>query len=439
MKAQTTISHEVELEGRGLFTGESVSMRMRPGEPHTGISFIRSDQFPPVCIEACVRNVSKRARRTSLRNGAAAIETVEHCLGACAGLGIDNLRIEVNGSEVPGLDGSSLPFVERLRAAGIRELDAACEVFTISDVVRVADGDSEVIALPPLDPASEVLEVTYDLDYGPEHPVGRQHYRAVITPESFEANIAPARTFVLKEEAEQLRAQGLGQHLTYADLLVFDENGPIENTLRFPDECVRHKILDLIGDIMLLGCRVVGRIYARKSGHALNHALVRSLEEQRETRKREVFRTRRPELDIHHLQRILPHRYPFLMLDRIIEIEGSKRAVGLKNVTINEAFFQGHYPGDPIMPGVLVIEALAQIGGVLLSQELEHKGKVAVLLSLDKVKFRRAVRPGDQLILEAKAIRVRSTTGHIKGRALVAGELVAEAEIKFILTDAESH
>jgi len=264
-------------------------------------------------------------------------------------------------------------------------------------------------------------------------------YRVVVTPESFEANIAPARTFVLEREAAELRAAGLGSHLGYQDILVFGENGSIENPLRFPDECVRHKILDLLGDMALLGRPIVGRIYARKSGHSLNHALVRALREQYETRKREEFLYQRPVIDIHQLQRILPHRYPFLMIDRIIEIDGSRRVVGLKNVTINEAFFQGHYPGDPIMPGVLIIEALAQIGGVLLSQELEHKGKVAVLLSLDKVKFRRAVRPGDQLILEAEAVRVRSSTGHVKGRARVGGDLVAEAEIKFILTDAEVH
>jgi UDP-3-O-[3-hydroxymyristoyl] N-acetylglucosamine deacetylase/3-hydroxyacyl-[acyl-carrier-protein] dehydratase len=191
--------------------------------------------------------------------------------------------------------------------------------------------------------------------------------------------------------------------------------------------------------MMLLGRPVVGRIFARKSGHSLNHALVRALLDQDDARQREAMLGRKPEYDIRRIQRTLPHRYPFLMVDRVVEIEGTKRVVGVKNVTINEAFFQGHYPGDPIMPGVLIIEALAQIGGVLLSQELEHKGKVAVLLSLDNVKFRRPVRPGDQLILEAEAIRIRSSTGHVKGRARVAGELAAEAEIKFILTDAESH
>jgi len=429
----------VELEGRGLFTGEPVAMRVRPGSPNTGIWFVRTDQSPPISVAAVVENVSKRSRRTSLRNGTVAIEAVEHCLSACAGLNVDNLQIELNATELPGLDGSCQPFVEQLRSAGICEQEAVQEPYVVQDVVRVVEGDCELVALPPLDPQSETLEIAYDLDYGPKGPIGRQMYRVALTPESFEANIAPARTFVLEREATDLRAAGLGSHLSYQDILVFGDSGPIDNSLRFPDECVRHKILDLLGDMALFGRPVVGRIYARKSGHSLNHALVRALREQHEVREREAFLHQAPVIDIHHVQRILPHRYPFLMIDRIIEIEGSRRVVGLKNVTINEAFFQGHYPGDPIMPGVLIIEALAQIGGVLLSQELEHKGKVAVLLSLDKVKFRRAVRPGDQLILEAEAIRVRSNTGHVKGRARVAGDLVAEAEIKFILTDAETH
>lgn len=439
MRRQHTIDHDVELEGRGLFTGEPVSIRARPGAPDTGICFVRTDQSPPIRILALVENVSKRARRTSLRNGTVAIETVEHWLSACAGLGIDNLQLELNANELPGVDGSCLPFVETLHRAGICEQEAEVRPHLISDVIRVVDGDNELVALPPLKPDSELLEIAYDLDYGSANPIGRQHFRCIVTPETFEANIAPARTFVLEQEAEALRATGLGTHLDYRDILVFGKDGPIGNDLRFPDECVRHKVLDLIGDLKLLGRPLVGRIVARKSGHSLNHELVRALAEQFDAKRHESLLGRVPTIDIHQLQRILPHRYPFLMIDRVIEIEGTHRVVGIKNVTINEPFFQGHYPGDPIMPGVLVIEALAQIGGVLLSQELEHKGKVAVLLSLDKVKFRRAVRPGDQLLLEAESIRVRTNTGHIRGRARVSGELVAEAEIKFILTDAESH
>lgn len=414
-------------------------MRVRPAEPFSGISFVRTDQTPPILIPARVENVSKRARRTSLRNGTIAIETVEHCLSACAGLRLDNLIIELDANEVPAMDGSCREFVEKFRASGICAQPADSEPFVIREISRVVDGDAELIALPPLDPTSDVLEISYDLDYGLGGPIGRQTYQVRVTPESFEANIAPARTFVLEREAAGLREAGLGMHLTYEDVLVIGQDGPIDNQLRFPDEYVRHKILDLIGDLYLFGGRIVGRIHARKSGHALNHELVRELRKRYETQQREALHTKAPNLDIRRIQRILPHRYPFLMIDRVVNIEGSKRIVGIKNVSINEPFFQGHYPGDPIMPGVLIIEALAQLGGILLSQELEHKGKVAVLLSLDKAKFRRAVRPGDQMVLEVEAIRVRANTGHVRGWARVQGELAAEAEIKFILKDAESH
>lgn len=412
-------------------------MRIRPDAVYAGIVFVRTDQSPPIRIPARVENVSKRARRTALQNGSVAVETVEHCLSACSGLEIDNLRIELTGNEVPAMDGSCLPLVKRMRDVGICEQDALREVCTVTEMIRIVDGDAEIIALPPLDSEKEQLEITYDLDYGSSGPIGRQIHQITVSPERFETNIAPARTFVLRQEAEALLAAGMGKHLTHADLIVFGDDGPIDNELRFPDECVRHKILDIIGDLALLGCPIVGRIHARKTGHNHNHALVRALRAQRSATEQLSLLTQPPQMDVERIQRILPHRYPFLMVDRIVELKGSERAVGVKNISFNEPFFQGHYPGNPIMPGVLVIEALAQMGGILLSQELEHKGKIAVLLSLDKVKFRRAARPGDQLLLEVETIKVRSSTGHIRGRARVAGELAAEAEIRFILKDAE--
>lgn len=428
----------MELEGRGLFTGVPVLLRFRPGAPHSGIWFVRTDQSPPIRIAATVDNVTKRARRTSLRNGTVAIETVEHCLSACAGLGIDNLEIELNADELPAGDGSGMPFLERLDGAGLEEQDALRDPYIITEVTRVVDGDAELVALPPLVDGNEVLELWYDLDYGAGSPIGRQVFGTTLTPENFRAGLASARTFVLEEEAKQLRAAGLGSHLSARDILVFGPTGPIDNELRFPDECVRHKVLDLIGDLTLLGRPIVGRVHARKSGHALNHALVRALLEKENASHQSAQLRGEAAVSIHRIQRILPHRYPFLMVDRIVELDGTRRAMGIKNVSINEPYFQGHYPGDPIMPGVLIIEALAQVAGVLLSQALEHKGRVAVLLALDKVKFRRPVRPGDQLVLEVESVRVRSSTGHVRGRARVGSELAAEAEIKFVLTDAES-
>ncbi len=434
---QRTIQNPVETEGRGLFTGESVVLRFKPAPPHSGIVFDLLGHNEPVRISATVDNVTKRARRTSLRNGTYAIETVEHCLAACTGMEIDNLIIELTGHEVPSLDGSSRNFIDLIQKAGIDTQDAQRELYVIGEMIRVHDNDAELIALPPLPGGGETLEIHYVLDYGPDSPIGYQSYVVRLSPETFTREIASSRTFVLEQEAMYLRSQGLGTHLTYNDIVVYGKNGPIENELRFPEECVRHKILDLIGDLRLLGQMIAGRIYARKSGHALNHELVRRFVGLRRKLKLQDRLSTRPNLDIRQIQRILPHRYPFLLVDRVLEIEGSKRAVGVKNVTFNESFFQGHYPGQPIMPGVLILDAMAQMGGILLSQELDLKGKVAVLISLDKVKFRRPVVPGDQLIIEVEALRVKLRTGHVRCRATVGGEPAAEAIIKFMMADAE--
>ena len=434
MSQQRTIQNEAELSGRGLFTGFPVTVRFKPAPPGSGITFIRTDQPEPVRIAARLDNLSKRARRTSLRNGTASIETVEHCLAAARGLGIDNLIVELDNAELPAADGSSLPFVESLQQAGFVEQAAERQVLQITAPVRIHEGDAELVAWPG---EPDRLEIIYELDYGPASPIGHQIHRFRLDTSGFIEQIAPSRTFVLEDEAEQLRAAGLGLHLTYADILVIGRDGPIENAYRYQNECVRHKILDLVGDLMLAGCFVCGKIYARKSGHHLNHELIRRLIETRDRERADRHLVRRPELDIRHVQRILPHRYPMLLVDRVIEIDGDRRAVGIKNVTINEPFFEGHYPRQPIMPGVLIIEAMAQLSGILLSQKLEHTGKVAVLLSLDKVKFRRPVIPGDQLVMEANNVRVKARTGQTLCRATVGGELAAEAMIRFMLVDVE--
>ena len=417
-----------------MFTGLPVTVRFKPAPPGSGITFVRTDQPDPVRVVARLENLSKRARRTSLRNGTASIETVEHCLAAVRALEIDNLIVELDNAELPALDGSSLPFVEALQRAGLVIQEAERQILQITEPVRVNEGDAELVAWPG---EPEKLEIIYELDYGADSPIGQQIQRFALDAAGFIAQIAPSRTFVTEEEAGQLRAAGLGTHLTYADVLVIGPTGPIENTYRYPNECVRHKILDLVGDLMLAGCFVCGKIYARKSGHHLNHELIRKLLEIRERGRLEQRLTRAPEIDIRVVQRILPHRYPMLLIDRVLEVDGDRRAVGIKNVTINEPFFQGHYPRQPIMPGVLIIEAMAQLSGILLSQKLEHTGRVAVLLSLDKVKFRRPVVPGDQLMIEAQTVRVKARTGETECRATVGGELAAEAGIRFMLVDVE--
>lgn len=434
MSRQQTIGREVELSGRGLFTGLPATVRLKPAPAGSGVVFVRCDQPQPVRVAARLENLTKRARRTSLRNGTVAIETVEHCLAALRGLGVDNAVVELDNAEMPAGDGSARPFVEALTQAGLQEQEAERRWVEISEPVRVSDGDAELLAWPG-EPGR--LEIIYELDYGESSPLGRQIQKFTLTRDAFVDEVAPARTFVTAEEAQQLRAMGLGTHLTYQDILVIGPDGPIENQYRFPNECVRHKILDLIGDLMLLGGFVCGRIYARKSGHNLNHELVRRIAEQRSQQRLDDQIGGTAKLDVRSVQRVLPHRFPMLMVDRVIELEGDRRAVGIKNVTINEPYFQGHYPRQPIMPGVLLIEAMAQLGGILLSQKLEHTGKVAVLLSLDKVKFRRPVTPGDQVILEAVQRRAKALMGEVHCRALVRGELAAEANIRFMLVDAD--
>lgn len=434
MTQQQTIAGTAEVTGRGLFTGEQVSVRFRPAPPDAGIVFVRSGGPAPARIRAHVSNVTKRARRTSLRNGTLAIETVEHCLAALHGLGIDNAEVELSGGEMPGGDGSSSCYVEPLKEAGIQIQDAVRKPLVIQETLRVADGDAELIAVPT---ETNDLNILYDLDFGPDGRVPRQIYAIRLSEETFCNEIAEARTFLFEEEARQFQAAGLGKHLTYADIVVIGPNGVVENEFRQPDECVRHKVLDLIGDLYLLGRPLYGKVLARKSGHTQNHELVRRLVQSigRQDRRNRLRST--AAFDAQQLRRILPHRYPFLLVDRVVEIEGDRRAVGIKNVCINEPYFQGHYPSQPIMPGVLIIESMAQLAGILLSQKLEHTGKVAVLLSMDHVKFRRPVLPGDQLVLEAETLRVKARTGHVRCRALVNDELVAQAEIKFMMVDAE--
>ncbi len=298
--------------------------------------------------------------------------------------------------------------------------------------VQVTHDDATLAALPG---PTDHLEIIYAFEA--EAPVGRQTATFRLGDDDFASQLAPARTFVFEHEARELRARGLGKHLTPRELLVIAPGGPVDNQFRFGDECARHKLLDLIGDLYLVGRPIRGRIVASRSGHALNHLLARKLLEQENNYSRQNLVHRDAEMDIRRIQRILPHRYPMLLVDRVVEIVGDTKAVGIKNVTFNDIFFQGHYPGTPIMPGVLIVEAMAQLGGLLLSQKLEHTGKLAVLLSMDKVKMRHPVVPGDQLLLEAITVRVKSRTGHVRCKAFVEDKLACEADIKFMLVDAE--
>ena len=435
MNNQKTIAKETVVADKGLFSGNDVVLRMKPADVDHGIEFIRVDLDPPVSIPLDIDKVTQRMRRTALCVGEAYIETIEHFMGAVNALGITNLIVEIDNVEMPNIDGSCHPFTEAFLEAGIIEQSKKVQPFVITEPITVKEGDAVLYALPD---KSDELTVIYELDYSESEPlIGRQLYRYHHSQENFVSQISPARTFILQKEAEHFSKQGIGAHLTGKDVLVIGPEGPLDNEFRFQDECVRHKIADLLGDIMLLGRPIHGRIVAYRSGHSTNHKLVHELLSVAEKQKEKKTASSDTVLDIRKIQKILPHRYPFLMVDRVISIEGDKRAVGIKNVTMNEPFFQGHFPGTPIMPGVLIVEALAQMSGLLFAQRLEHTGQLAVLLSMDKVKMRKAVVPGDQLILEVEAVRIKSRTGDCKCKAMVGDQLAAEAQIRFMLVDAD--
>jgi UDP-3-O-[3-hydroxymyristoyl] N-acetylglucosamine deacetylase/3-hydroxyacyl-[acyl-carrier-protein] dehydratase len=360
---------------------------------------------------------------------------VEHVLAAVSGLQVDNCLIEIDAAETPGCDGSSLAFVEAIQEAGIVAQDRARESLAVDRPISVRDGLSTLTALPS---DGEKLTLAYNLDYGRHTPIGSQSFYLDISPESFREDLAPCRTFLMAAEAEALRQAGIGSRTTPADLLIFGPEGPIDNTLRFPEECARHKMLDMLGDLALLGKDLAGHVVAYRSGHQHNAELVRKLLEAIEEQAKPCAPAPEPPcLDVRAIMELLPHRYPFLLVDRVLEIEKGRRIVALKNVTCNEPFFQGHWPGRPIMPGVLIVEALAQAAGVLIAQQVDPKQNSAVIASIDEVKIRRPVVPGDQLRLRVDLVRGKSRTVEVRGIAMIGDHLAAEAKIRFVIVSHE--
>src|SRR5262245_38668497 len=429
-RAQRTVQKEGAVRGVALHSGVQGNVRVRPAPADAGVVFVRVDLPGAPRIPAAVAHLSTQSRRTALvGEGGAEVHTVEHFLACCHGLRIDNLVVETTAAEMPGLDGSGEEWVKLLRSLGVAEQRATRREITVEEPVAVAAGPDVSLAAFPYERG---LKVSYTLDYA--HPfLGVQHVAFDLSEDVFAEQIAPARTFVLEAEAEGLRKAGLGRGATLENTLVVGEAGVVGNAPRWPDEFARHKVLDLLGDLFLVGADVRGHVLAHRSGHAANLRLASRLVDT-ERQKEQEGRTRRPTgLDALQIRRILPHRYPMLLVDRVVEIEGFRRAVGLKNVTVNEPFFEGHYPDQPIMPGVLIVEALAQLAGLLLLRKLELTGRVPVLLSIDRVKFRRAVVPGDQIRLEAETLRLSGERGRVQCRASVNGQLAAEARLNFAL------
>lgn len=434
-RPQRTLKAAVEYRGVGLHSGKEIRIKLMPAEAGTGVTFVRTDIEDQPEVRAHGSNMRARERRTCLQSGRAEVYTCEHLLAALYALGIDNVQVEIDGEELPGMDGSALEFLRGLKDAGMAELKTPRQLYSVKQPIYVRDGNASLVALP----GSGRLTVEYHLDYpGRNGSLGatRQTVGFELTAEAFERDIAPARTFVFEHEVEALRAAGLGKGANPQNTLVVGPKGVRDNELKWEDELARHKVLDLLGDLATAGVDLDAHIIATRSGHGQNMKLVQRLVEEMEREQEQGDAPRETGLEIREILSLLPHRYPFLMIDRVIELDGFKRAVAIKNVTINEPFFQGHWPDQPIMPGVLQLEAMAQLAGVLLLRKLENTGKLAVLWSIDKVKLRGAVVPGDQLRIEVETIRAKPQVGHVQARCKVAGKLVAEAQLKFTLVDA---
>ena len=433
--AQKSLKQAVEFRGVGLHSGKETAVEIRPADAGHGITFIRSDLDGQPEVSASGAYLKPRERRTCLKNGPAEVYTVEHLLAAMWAMDIDNAEVLIDGEEVPGLDGSALQFVESIQAAGLREQRSPRRVYEVREPIYVREGNASLVALP----GSGGLSIDYHLDYPTSNGADptRQTVSVRLTPESFAEDIAPARTFVFEHEVDALVAAGLGKGANSQNTLVVSPGGAVkDNELRCNDELARHKILDLIGDLATVGQRLNAHIIATRSGHSLNMKLVQRLQEVIEEEENRGELVPQSALDIREILNLLPHRYPFLFIDRVIELDGYKRAVAIKNVSYNEPFFQGHWPGQPTMPGVLQLEAMAQLSGVLLLRKLANTGKLAVLWSIDKVKLRGFVGPGDQLRIEVETLRLKPSVGHVQARCKVAGRLVAEAQLKFTLVDA---
>ncbi|MES2125585.1 MAG: UDP-3-O-acyl-N-acetylglucosamine deacetylase [Gemmatimonadota bacterium] len=421
--ARRTLSGSAELTGTGLHTGATTTVRLSAGEPGTGIRFRRNDLPGMPTIPARSGQVDATERRTGLAAGTATVQTVEHLLAAAHALQLDDLLIELDGPEPPIVDGSFLPWLDALEAAGISEREGDPAMVRVMQPFTVEEGDATYVVAP-----GKGLRITATIEW--DHPIiGRQSGSFDIDASGFRREIAAARTFGFVHEVAALQERGLLQGASPEMAVVLSETEVATGELRWPDEFVRHKIGDILGDLALLGARIEGHIIADRPSHQGNIALARAL-------ARQSVRTDPTSIDVNRIMSVLPHRYPFLLVDRIVEIEPGVRLVGLKNVTINEPFFQGHFPGHPIMPGVLIVEAMAQAGGMLLMDHFDDpQSKVVYFAAIDNVKFRKPVLPGDQLRFEIDVVQFRGRVCRIRGEAFVDGRRVCEADMTAQVVD----
>ncbi len=432
---QRTVGDKGEMTGTGLHSGEAATIVFVPAPPNTGIIFrVKTDQGTTE-IPAIIENVPADhggRRNTKLVADGVEIQTVEHVMSALSGMGFTNCYVDLDGPEPPEpKSGSTLGYVEILESVGIVNQGLPANFFQIDVPMSWRDGDISLDAQP-----CDTYRLTCVIEYD-DPLIGVQEFTCDLTPDLYKREIAPCRTFAMRQDVEKLQEMGLAKGGTLENALIVENGGLVnELSLRFPDEFVRHKVLDLIGDLALVGMPILGHITARCSGHDGNLAFARLLA-RKERKASRIYPPRKPEYwDIASIMKVMPHRYPFLLVDRIIEFEAGKRIVGIKNVTVNEPFFQGHFPDHPIMPGVLITEAMAQVGGVLLMSSVENpEAKLVYFSGIDGARFRKPVTPGDQLRFELKLLKLRGPICKMSGVAYVDGEKVAEAELMSTIVD----
>ncbi len=436
---QRTLLREVSIKGNALHTGDAVQLTLKPAPVNHGVVFKRMDLHGHPEIKPRVDLVTDLVRATTIQQGHAKIHTVEHVLSALSGCGVDNVLIEMDAGEPPIMDGSAREFVKLIQQGEPVEQAAEREYFTLTEPVSVSRGNSSIIALP-----FEGLKIS--CTSADDRGIHTQHLSLTIDPDIYIAQVAASRTFTVYEDIEELIKLGKikGGSLDCAIVIKGDKIISKE-PLRFSDEFVRHKILDIIGDITLLGIPLKAHIVATRPGHALNAELTKLLLEKYETWKKGGKKAAKPaapkaelavetSLDIRRILDTIPHRYPFVMIDRVIEFTDIS-LTAIKNVTINEPFFQGHYPGNPVMPGVLQIEAMAQAAGILLLRKMDVTNKVALFMSCDKVKWRKPVRPGDQLNIKIKLTKLRGSIACAEAECTVAGQVVSSGDLMFAVVD----
>ncbi len=422
---QRTISREASLDGVGVHSGTRASITFRPADPDTGVVFRRMDLPGTPDVPADLDHVIGTELGTTLGCGEAKVLTVEHVLAALVAVRVDNVVIEVTGPEIPIRDGSFSHYVEALDEAGPVEQAAEAKVVGVDTPIDVSgEGGQSYVAVP-----SDTLRVSASIDFD-HRCIGRQYGSFLIDERRFRRELAAARTFGFRSDAEELHARGLALGASLENAVVLDDQGVMNDAgLRFDDEFLRHKVGDIVGDLALLGSRLEAHVVAERPSHGGNVALARAVRAQARRGGPAVADTAR-------IMQFLPHRYPMLLVDRIIDFQEGHSIVGIKNVTINEPFFQGHYPGHPIMPGVLIVEAMAQCGGLLLMDKVDDpEDKVVYFMTMDKVKFRRPVVPGDTLVFELEVVQFRRQVCRMRGRGLVDRQVVVEAEFMARIMD----